>query len=88
MNLAATRILALILNWIQLINLDMAYADPSLISTSKCDVDDCSKCSPSRPESRPYFRTALARSVYAKLLQDNEFENFDRSKVNIDQSRI
>ena len=32
---------------------------------------------------RPYFRTALARSVYSKILVDREFRQFDKTKVRI-----
>lgn len=49
-----------------------------------CSADGCQECPPSAvTTTRPYFRTALARSVYSKILVDEEFKNFDRTKVNL-----
>lgn len=46
-----------------------------------CAVDGCQDCSPRAVPSRPYFRNALARSVYSKILVDEEFKKFDKTKV-------
>ena len=40
-----------------------------------------SSSSSSLMSRRPYFRTALARSVYSKILVDREFRQFDKTKV-------
>lgn len=49
---------------------------------ASCDAVGCQDCSPSAATAtRPYFRTAMARSVYSKILVDEEFKNFDRTKV-------
>ena len=49
---------------------------------ASCDTVGCQDCPPSAATAtRPYFRTALARSVYSKILVDEEFKNFDRTKV-------
>ncbi|KAI9557452.1 hypothetical protein GHT06_017280 [Daphnia sinensis] len=46
-----------------------------------CSADGCQECPPSAvATTRPYLRTALARSVYSKILVDEEFKNFDRTK--------
>nr|CAH0100853.1 unnamed protein product [Daphnia galeata] len=48
---------------------------------ASCDAVGCQDCSPSAATAtRPYFRTAMARSVYSKILVDEEFKNFDRTK--------
>lgn len=51
--------------------------------SERCDGDECSRCSTSSSlvRTRPFLRTALARSIYSKMQQDEEFEDFDRSKV-------
>ena len=66
-----------ILVLVQLTSCDMTEGSSEAACTA---AGECSSCSPPRP-ARPYFRTALARSVYSKILQDNEFEKFNRSKV-------
>lgn len=65
-----------ILTLIQFTCCDMA--DGSCGATSS-QPEECARCS-QQPSTKPYFRTALARSVYTKILQDNEFEKFNRSK--------
>ena len=42
-------------------------------TVESCDTVGCQECPPEvAPTSRPYFRTALARSVYSKILVDEE----------------
>ena len=48
-----------------------------------CETEGCTECTSSKSPARPYFRTALARSVYSKIMVDEEFKKFDRSKVSI-----
>lgn len=54
---------------------------PVRAKVESCDADGCKDCA-TGPPTRPYFRTALARSVYSKILVDEEFKNFDKTKVN------
>ena len=48
-----------------------------------CEAAGCQDCSRAgSTTNRPFFRGALARSVYTKILVDEEFKKFDRTKVN------
>ena len=52
--------------------------------SSATDCPDCAGSSTvvsTAVARRPYFRTALARSVYSKILVDREFRHFDKSQV-------
>lgn len=52
-------------------------------TVDSCDTAGCQECLPATtPTTRPYFRSALTRSVYSKILVDEEFKKFDRTKVN------
>ncbi|EFX67280.1 hypothetical protein DAPPUDRAFT_261828 [Daphnia pulex] len=50
-------------------------------TVDSCDTAGCQEClAATTPTTRPYFRSALTRSVYSKILVDEEFKTFDRTK--------
>ena len=59
---------------------------PSSSNGDQCQ-GQCDKCSGPQP-LRPYFRSALARSVYSRMLQDRDFESFNRRQVSFSHLRF
>lgn len=62
----------------------MSEAVPSVSGSQEQHPDqcpDCSACSSPPSHARPYFRSALARSVYKKIQTDEDFARFDQNEV-------